>query len=541
MDIWTTPPTFASGQVVSASGHLQALTDNVNVLLGRYTSPQAPWSARTWDDEFAGYGLPESGYWRRVWSGYIRNKTDELRYAVEVGRDSVLNCKVRFTYGTNTDTNTVTAGTGTNTVSGVLNVTSYSGFYFVAIDAQVLNGATPVDTRGDTTVTPLYVYESDPQSYGSLHRFYTGDTPAYTDWQALSTRATTLYNQTGGVVIPFLGESARREWGNATTPMNISVYNGTIAHANRYLYYDLRVKSPELWPGGNDPNHGTLIALVKYNGTTLGGYGFGALNTGTSLPGTVVLKDGTYFYQGQTIKLQSGHLITLGTKSTHTFTGCTQISGGWRSAAVGDSVWHQALAQPESDAEEGFKRYVGTFDTTSLGLTDGVRYKVQVVAYDNIHTYGTNTTGMVRVMHLAEQPATNPTLAGWSTMQSWGHNDTVTGAGSVKAIRDNLAWLSSRISYANYATPQRRSFQPPVWFIREYDWLHYYCEFDENSEENEPQPSLGWLYGNKWEEASLPYEPNKWLSYDLRGVSHLWPGQKYRVRDVTYALEDSDS
>ncbi len=541
MDIWTTPPTFAAGQAISANGHLQALTDNVNVILGKYTAPQTLWSARRVDDYYSGDTLPEGNHWRRMWSGYIRNKTNVLEYGVKVGKDSALKCKIRITYGSATHEQTVSNGSGSQTITASLDVSAYSGFYFVAIDYQMLNGTTPTASRGSCTIAPLYLHETDAQTYATLARFYTGDTPTAAQWQALSDRASTLYAQTGGVGIPFVGNGGVRTWGNSTTPLSVNVWNGTLVHANRYLYFDLRVKMPQLWTGGNDPNHGTLVAVVYYNGTMLGGRGYGALDTGTSLPGTVVLKDATYFYQNQVIRLQSGHMIRLGTKSTNTFTGCTQLAGGWRAAAVGDSIWHLAETQPESDAEEGFRRWVGTFDLNALGMTDGTRYEVQVVAYDNIHTYGTNTTGWVNVVQLAEQPASQPTLSGWSSMPTWEHADIVTGTGSARTIRDNLVWLSSRIVYGNQATPARRWDQPDAWLIREYDWLHYYCAYTEGGEQPEPQPSIGFMYGNEWQESSLPFEPNKWMAYDLRGMAHLWPGTKYRVRDITYALEDNDS
>ena len=542
MEAWTTPPTFATGQVVSASGHLSALTDNVNVILGKYTAPQAPWSARTYDDDYGGIGAVDANKWRRIWQGYIRNKTDVLEWAAQVVKDSMLTCKVRLTYGTNTDTDTVAPGSGTVTVGGSLDVSTYSGFYFVALDVQMLNGTTPTSSRGDATVTPMYVHETDARIYTTLSRFYTGDTPSASNWQELSNRASTLYAQTGGVTIPFLGDSNRREWGNATTPMNISVWNGTVIHANRYIYYDLRVQSPELWPGGNAPNYGTLIALVKYNGTTLGGFGLWGAGYWHVIAWNGCSKKWYVFLCRADVAIperarrHAGHEIDAHVHRLH---------ADKRRLALGssqnDSVWHIGVAQPESDSDPAYKRWVGTFDTNSLGLTEGTRYKMQVVAYDDIHTYGTNTTGMVKVMQLAEQPASNPTLGGWSTMPAWEHGDTVTGSGSVKAIRDNLAWLSSRIVYSNPATPWRNVLHPPLWFIQEYDWLHYYCEYKEDSDDDEPKPSIGFLYGNEWQEVSVPFEANKWLAYDLRGVAHLWPGTKYRLRDVTYAMEDSAS
>lgn len=531
---WAPSPTFTDGQIISASGHLQALADNARWLLGMYRRPATVWATvRLGEDTWNRVMLPEGSWWQRAYDGYIRNKTDVLGYGIDVVQDSGLTCNVRISAGGGavSATHLVAAGAGTETLSGTLDVSGLNGFYQVTVDVQALSGGVGTPQRGTLEVMPLFIAETNAQSYSTLAAFTTASTPTAAEWQALSTRDTTLYNQTGGANVPWLAEPL--------TQRNNTAVWGTDVYHNEYLRYDLRVRMPSLFPAFPETQqYATLVAVAYYNGTVVGARGWGVLGAGTSLPGTVVLKDATYFYQGQQIKIQTGPIVTLGSKAGSTFTGCSLSGDHWRTPGPGDWVKHFPEQGPGGDVDAEDAIYQGVFPLTSLGLTEGTRYQVKVVHYFDGHEYGTNCTGNIRALLLSTQPASNPTLTGWATMPAFVHGSAVTGAGSVKTIRDDLTWLSSRIVYRNPAAARQWAWSEPAWFIQMRRWLHYFCLFGENSTEEEPKPEVGWMVGREWKTQALPYEPNKWLKFDLWGLPNLLPGYPYRVKLPGWAMED---
>lgn len=115
----------------------------------------------------------------------------------------------------------------------------------------------------------------------------------------------------------------------------------------------------------------------------------------------------------------------------------------------------------------------------------------------------------------------------------------------MKVIRDDLTWLSSRIAYRNPATMRRDiPHTMPQRMVRAHRWLHYRCEPIPKAAGEEPedlQPSLGYWDGVEWQEVSLPYKPNEWLWHDMSGDARLWEGAVYRLRDITYAIEDQNA
>lgn len=525
---WIPSPTFVDGQVLSASGHLQVLADDTRWLLGMYRRPQAIWPTTRLDgNHWNKYVLPEGDGWQRCFDGYVRNKTDALAYAVEVQRDALLVCKVRITAGASvTTTHTVAAGTGTQTINGTLDVSSLSGFYTVWVDVQTLSDGSPSGERGSIEVMPLYIEEIDEQSYADLHRFYTGDTPTASDWQALSGRDTILHAQTGGVVAAWTTDP----------PSDTDYIWGTSVYRNEFLRYDFRLFMPAMFPPTGGQEYATRMAVAYYGDTMVGARGWGVIAS-ADLPGTLEFKDATYFYEGQTVELQTGALVTLGSKTSHTFTGCTMTGTNWRSPGNGDWLRHWPM-QPVGDAENEYANYTGVFDLRGLGLVEGTRYQVKIFHYTNSHGFDAGPVGVIKVHFLADQPASNPTLAGWSAMPAFAHGDTVAGAGSVKTIRDNLAWLSSRIAYRNPAVLQRRWWYQPFWFINTKRWLHYFCIYEDGPLNDEPRLEIGWFVGAEWKTDTLPFEANRWLVFDLWGVVGLLPGYAYRVVVPGYAMED---
>lgn len=526
------PSRFAAGSLASATG-LNLLRGSILALLGGYRRPRPVWTAlrfdlNTWQGNDIGSG------WRRLFDGWVRHKANTLAWAVNVQREQALSCEIRLTYGATTIT-AATLAAGSNapaTASGTVNVSALAGFYPVSLDVRALAGGQPVDQVNAFWAQAVRLEEINPQNYDALHRFFAGDTPSAADWQALSARATTLGDQLGGAGAPWLGEQPapnRSLWGN-------------IVHTNEYLRYDIRSSLPEIYPTENPEQpqleHATYVAVVFYNDVQVGAVGWGVLASANANLTSITLKNATYFSNGQTIDLQSGHRVTLGGKSGATFAACTVLRGGWRTPAAGDWLRHIEATDKHGDKEDGWANFTGVFDLRSLTLSEGGRYTVRVLAFYDSHGWGSNTTAKMKVLLLAEQPATTPTLTGWNAMPVFAAGGTLTGAGSVKTLRDNLDWLSNRVVYANPAAPRRQWQQPPFWTIRQARWLHYYCKYDEGKDPEEPKPTLGYMRGAEWKTGSLPYRPNEWLVYDLETLDGLWPGQPYRVTLPGWCLED---
>jgi len=466
MPVWSPAPAFAAGQYASAEGHLNALADNCNQLLAMYHARQTP---------FTGYAAGKTlewfeGYleddWRRVWSGYIRNKADTLRYVIGYVADVVTGLQIRVQWGDNYTTVLSTAS-GSGTLNSTIDVSSLTTdtFYLLNIDARA-NGA-PYRNTGSGTVTVLDLYEENPPTYGTLAAFNATNTPTATHWQELSDRATTLYAQVNSPRPPMQGGIATVA-GESTV-----IWSGTFVHLHRYWFYDVRIRPP--------------------------------------------YEDGT-----TTVKLYiDGTDYTLGSRETPT------------------DRYPATHTPDEGDTEFDFFTHRGVVDINAQGLTIGTRYTASV----QVSGTGDSTIATAKLYGLWQQTPQTPAVAWWETPIVWARGTSVTGASNVKALRNNLEDLSdtTRIVYRNRPTPRRAiPHMAPQWAARYHRYLHYRCEpLSDSAEAEAPSPSLGYWAGDKWEEVSLPYEPNKWLAYDLDGARRLFEGTHYRLLDVTAALEDS--
>ena len=476
MPIYSPAPTFADGQYASAGAHLQALGNNCNALLALHQARSVLWTVYACGGPTDWWIGRLADDWRRVWSGAIRHKVDTLSWGVSVTADSVIGVTLRVQYGTTyTTIQAVAGGSGTATYTGTVDLSALvpapttDEFYECNVDVRAT--AAPHDVLGTTSVTLLYIYESDAQSYGSLAAFTAGTTPTGAQWQALSTRADTLYDQAMGPRVPFVG---------GVGGPDKTLWRGSLEYLHRYLFYDVRIRPP------------------YEDGTT-----------------TVTLT-------------VDGNDYTLGSRTTPT--------DRWPAP-------HSADEGDTGDEDEGYQFFThrGTVDLNSLGLTVGTLYTASVAV---AHT-GDPTIATAKLHLLFQQTPTTPSLAGWTTPPTFVRGTTVGGAGSMKVIRDDLTWLSSRIAYRNPATMRRDiPHTMPQRMVRAHRWLHYRCEPIPKAAGEEPedlQPSLGYWDGVEWQEVSLPYKPNEWLWHDMSGDARLWEGAVYRLRDITYAIEDQNA
>lgn len=471
MPVFTPPPAFAAGQYISAEAHLNTLADNCNQLLAMYHARQTPFSAYSAGGPIIQNPISLWPYqswtedgWLRVWTGYIRNKADALRYVIAWVSD-VNGLEIRIEWGSTKTTVLSQSGASSGTLNSTVDVSSLAAdsFYLLNVDARGKTG-----DIGQSTVNILDLYEENPPSYGTLAAFNATNTPTGAQWQELATRATTLYSQVSAPRTPFQGGEAT---GNAT------LWRGSFVHLHRYWYYDVRIRPPY--------EDGTTIVTLTINGND----------------------------------------YALGSRTTP------------------DDRWPAPHGPDEGDTSDDdlgyqFFTHRGVVDINALGLTIGTRYTASVaVAYT-----GDATIATARLLALWQQTPQTPSMAWWEVPPTWARGDTITGASNVKALRNDLEDLSdtTRIVYRNRPTPRCDILHtPPLWLPRYHRWLHYRCEpVSDASTDDPPSPTLGYWAGDKWEETALPYEPNKWLAYDLDGARRLFEGTAYRLKDVSFALED---
>jgi len=479
MPVWTPSPAFASGQYLSAEAHLNTLADNCNELLAMYHARQLPYSFYSagwpiWTRRGGSYfqARTDDG-WLRLWTGYIRNKADALRYIMSWTAD-VNGLDIRIEWGSTKTTILSQAGAGSGSLNSTIDVSSLTAdsFYPLNVDARGHSG-----DIGTSTITIGDLYEENPPAYGTLAAFNATNTPTGAQWQELATRAETLYAQVSAPRVPFLGGIVTADNTIGLGVNYATLWLGSFVHLHRYWYYDVRLGAPN--------EDGDAWVTLTINGTE----------------------------------------YELGRRTFPT--------DRWPAPHTPDEG-------DTGDTDEGYQFWThrGTVDVNALGLTIGARYYASVkVTFD-----GTATQAKAKLLALWQQTPQTPSIAWWEVPPTWARGDTVTGASNVKALRNDLEDLSdtTRIVYRNRPTPECTPlYHPGLWAARYHRWLHYYCKPKSDAETDDPpSPSLGYWAGDKWEEISLPYEANKWLAYDLDGARRLFEGTHYRLRDVSFALED---
>lgn len=209
---WTTPPTFAQGQPLSAGAHLNSLATAIQVLL----------------DDTLGFQLPFSGFetvpvwdWAIEWTGAIRHRYDRLDWAYQIMNST--SAKITINGGDVPGTSNSGAGTysGQADLSGL--GLAAGEFYEIA-----------VDTGADARVRPWLLAETVDLSYPSLAAFADESTPTAAQWQALSDYADVLADELNHPYAPVM--RTRRTSGN--------MFTGTMYHRCQYLAYEIAIQAP---------------------------------------------------------------------------------------------------------------------------------------------------------------------------------------------------------------------------------------------------------------------------------------------------------
>lgn len=516
MNIWPIPPVFVDGMRVSASGHLNALRASAAYLLGLYQSGEPVWARPN--------AIPDtlSDGWRRVgmWRG--RKYGDSLAFSMDVVQDVATDRTIRLYLNDTilTPNLTVAAGSGTVTVSGSRSLSSLNDgdFYRLAVDITGGN-------INASTVDLTYLRETLTVSYPSLFAFDVG-TPTAEQWQALSTTAEYLHDQLRppAVTLP------RRYLGRG----DISVY--TITNRTGTIYYRIRFRPPY-----RDENRSfSMILILEADGADIACVG-GADAIDVFTPAastTIVLKDGRF--PSNSIVRINAEFVLLGTNSgSGTYTGCTRGYAGTIAGDLGE--YSPVILTPPGSLVWGDYPwdYHGTVDISGLGIGRGNDYKLRVRADSSTYKGGSigEVTGLAEIVGISEQPDDIGLPSWWNDMPSWSHADMVDGDG-MQPIRDNLDALAGLVSYYNY--PAQIEPHHLRWSVRRRRWLHYYCQPKSDRDEDKLEPTLFYHSNGSVQQVKLNYKPNEWQKHDLEGVKGLFLGDRYEIKDVSFAIEDDE-
>jgi len=199
---------------------------------------------------------------------------------------------------------------------------------------------------------------------------------------------------------------------------------------------------------------------------------------------------------------------------------------------------------PDVDQQNYFEKlWEGVLDLDSAGLTAGANYSIVVSA-----TVGTtrDTERSLIVEYLYEAPSGEEELPGWAAWPEWQHGDYVYGSSTAKrvqTIRNNLVLLNAAVPIFNFAAKQQPDTDHArlgaLWGVRQRRFLHYRTR---EVEEGQPAPRPVLTYNQRSEEVTvgLPDASERWLALDMDSLDGLWPGVRYKLTGVLYAIEDDN-
>lgn len=160
--IWNGTPTFTSGQILSASAHLDTLSKCVGQVY----------------DRVFGYSTIFSGQSKNATTLYgMRHKSDLLHITCDF-------------------TGSFTVKINNTTVLNVASGTSYDGEVNISALGIALNELYGINVSGTGSLAVYALYERVVTTYPTLVAFTQGTTPTAAEWQALSTYAEALNTDT---------------------------------------------------------------------------------------------------------------------------------------------------------------------------------------------------------------------------------------------------------------------------------------------------------------------------------------------------------
>lgn len=478
---WPGTPTFTTGQVMSAAAHLNWLAQDVRFCHGAALAPEPTFNGLQ--------AQTTEGGWTTVLAYHIRHESDALvwKYKLKAppppdsphGWARLLINSVEIP-GTAQDTtsNSYQTYSGTADLSG-LGLTP-GDFYKIEVQLK--------SQDGKSTIQVWQLWQTQSASYPALIAFTDGVTPTAAQWQALSTYAAEIEAQLDAPRGGMMGRRAKT--GDET------LWFGSLVHRCNDLI---------------------LSAAFGYEGVV---------------------------HAGDTMWID---LYVDGVKQ-NTLT-CRFDAYGWPvTAPVAYTFYLDGVATPSLvTGEPNFtpaaqKHWVGLIDASAWGLSVGDVYELVIESgYSMSDDEG---PGDVALHYAFETPDGAETVAGYTDPPTWAYADYVYGSTTAKQVQTlatDLAALGAAVEYRNVAAPWWYDFDVNAyfrdswpWVVRRHRWLHYANEADES-------PSVRWYDGVKWQETTLEDSGGNRLTFDLASLSRLWPGQRYQLNRVQWAIEDSET
>jgi hypothetical protein len=172
-------------------------------------------------------------------------------------------------------------------------------------------------------------------------------------------------------------------------------------------------------------------------------------------------------------------------------------------------------------------------ETYPGGLSFGSQYYI----YCKLDTaYQYDWYHKMTLERLILEPESGASLAGWTAMTPWSHEDLVDAAGTppgVMAIKDNLELLGGLSMFSNAPSCNGLQGSGDRYFgKRKWRWLFY------RTEEGSSAKITYFLRGS-YVDVSLPNPEAGWHTVDLDGIDSFYVGTNYTLSGVENAIEDN--
>jgi len=468
-------PVFYSGQIFSATVHGNALQAYVQNLSDDINGIQMPFMGVYW------LGDLEYTY---EWSGRIRHKFNTLRYWVKSAAQILVNNTVVQEFSA--------PGWHSGTVDlSALNL-SIDGIYEVRVTA--LNGQFRVLLLAETTTLTL----------PTLASFADGTAPTAAQWNDLCAYASILAQSRMLPQPTYAQHVQTAPWSRQWT--GVFPFYGTLQHRARYLAYSITVHAPyHASRYGNGFDHDGY--LDEYDHLRRYQYVNNDEQWGIAR---------LYINSELIAKFAAAHVFSPMPTGPDFGEFYREVRG------------HGAPSYTFTSDEYGLL----DLETYAPDLEYGQVYSLVVHYVDSTHW---DLYDSCRVNFLYEVPALQPPH-GWRQFRPWQHGSIVRGTSdSVPAIGDlinNLQQLSSVLPF-NYPTRLVRG-TTEAFGLRKWRWLH----FEITPESSENNATLRYYYNNEERSIILKHKQGEFGVFDLESAEGLYPGTRYTLYNVLWALED---
>jgi len=564
-----TPPSFSTGQIISAEAQLNVLAENVEQLFSAVYTARPFLIGYRYSKNYLQEGFSQSGPWQRLYKAYIYHyfpapfytPSVQITYDIKTVEDA-LNIRIQLvnplTGQVYSDTWTESVGQNTTKTRTIaLSSTGWSitrgNFYYVTIDVYGFEFV-----GADDSFLVLGIAERASQSYSAHPNFAIGTSPTATQWNNLSLAQSSVNDSLATPHSGFVGIGGVVN--NETQSINFNSPNAAYASALKVdndandLIYQFRME----YPGSGEYRVYTASLRSENNNLDSWGWGYlkspGISTTDTTLTISEFCQHA--FHPGDVILFRDGAAeehIRLGSQSaSNVYINCergvdeTPIYAwdigsekrNFRSLRNDEHGWYT------TEKSDGSVVFVG--EMYNPYGTGGQFYTVTINGY----IYQPTDDNLPKNLHVyfegLFESASKHVPTSWIShlpQPRWGKGDFITDGGGPASIASAMNDLQTLVTQTGFFNPACVKYRPevsiaarpdivfsPIYFIRKHRWLYWMFEHATES------VNASISYRNN-PAIALSGTPNEWQLLDLNTLSGLYVGAEYTLKGVSYAIE----